>query len=214
MRKLCRRVAAALAGLLLATAGAAAHPHVWVTIKSELVYAGDGSVTGVRHIWTFDEMFSAFASQGLDKNNDGTLTREELAELAEVNISSMKEYDYFTKARANGKAADFAAPKEYFLVHKDKLLTLHFTLPFKAPVKAQNLDLEVYDGSFFVAFSLDEKDPVRLVDAPAACRLALARPNEASRAQSKSLGESFFNQLDASSGFGAQFANKISVKCP
>lgn len=64
MRKLCRRVAAALAGLLLATAGAAAHPHVWVTIKSELVYAGDGSVTGVRHIWTFDEMFSAFASQG------------------------------------------------------------------------------------------------------------------------------------------------------
>jgi ABC-type uncharacterized transport system substrate-binding protein len=27
---------------------ASAHPHVWVTLKSDLVYAPDGSVTGVR----------------------------------------------------------------------------------------------------------------------------------------------------------------------
>src|ERR1700736_508735 len=38
-------------------AGAAqAHPHVWITASSELVYAPDGSVTGVRHAWTFDDM--------------------------------------------------------------------------------------------------------------------------------------------------------------
>src|SRR5438477_757487 len=59
---------AALAGLLLAGGGARAHPHVWVTMKSEVVYAPDGSVTGVRHAWTFDDMFSAFAVQGLEDN--------------------------------------------------------------------------------------------------------------------------------------------------
>jgi hypothetical protein len=41
-----------------------AHPHVWVTMTEELLYAPDGSVTGVRHAWTFDDMFSAFATQG------------------------------------------------------------------------------------------------------------------------------------------------------
>ena len=211
MHKL-RLLLAALAGLLALSEAAQAHPHVWVTIKSDVVYAADGSATGVRHSWSFDEMFSTFATQGLDKNNDGVLTREELAELAEVNISSMKEYDYFTKARVNGKPANFAAPKDYWLESKDKLLTLHFTMPFAAPVKAQSLELEIYDGTFFVAFALDEKEPVKLVNAPSACKLQVAQPKDA-KVQSKSLSESFFNQLDASSSFGAQFANKIAVKC-
>ena len=50
---------------------ASAHPHVWVTVKSELVYAPDGSVTGVRHAWTFDDMFSVFAIQGLESQEEG-----------------------------------------------------------------------------------------------------------------------------------------------
>ena len=38
---------------------AEAHPHVWVTFHSEVLYAADGTMTGVRHAWTFDDMFSA-----------------------------------------------------------------------------------------------------------------------------------------------------------
>ena len=52
-----RLVLAAFASLSIAPAPASAHPHVWVTVKSELVYASDGSITGVRHAWTFDDMF-------------------------------------------------------------------------------------------------------------------------------------------------------------
>ena len=32
--------------------------------------------------------------------------------------------------------------------------------------------------------------------------------------QGQQLGEAFFNQLNATSDWGAQFANKIAVKCP
>src|SRR4051794_34036304 len=53
------------AGIVLGTATAEAHPHVWITAKSEVVYAPDGSITGVRHAWTFDEMFTTYALQGL-----------------------------------------------------------------------------------------------------------------------------------------------------
>ena len=38
------------------------------------------------------------------------------------------------------------------------MLTLHFLLPLKTPVKAQTLDLEVFDPSYFVDFALAEKD--------------------------------------------------------
>src|SRR5205085_3974605 len=49
------------AGIGLGTAAAEAHPHVWITARSEVVYASDGSITGVRHAWTFDEMFTTYA---------------------------------------------------------------------------------------------------------------------------------------------------------
>ena len=55
---------AGLACALAATGGAQAHPHVWVTMTEEILYASDGSVTGVRHAWTFDDMFSPSPRRG------------------------------------------------------------------------------------------------------------------------------------------------------
>jgi ABC-type uncharacterized transport system substrate-binding protein len=204
-------VLAALA--LFIAAEAQAHPHVWVTMKSELVYGADGSTTGVRHAWTFDDMFSTFATQGLTAKEKGKFTREELAPLAEVNVSSLKDFEYFTKVRLNGKNAEINAPVDYYLEFTNGLLTLHFTLPLKTPAKAQSVDVEMYDSLYFIDFSFAEKDPVRLVGAPAECKLAIARPGEGGGAASKQ-GEAFFNNLAPGSNFGAQFSNKIAVKCP
>ena len=90
------------------------------------------------------------------------------------------------------------------------MLTLHFTLPFKSPVKAKQLD---DDATFFVDLAFMEKDPVALVGVPSGRRLSVVRPQDASVATQR-LSESFFNSLSASGGWGAQFANKVSVKCP
>jgi ABC-type uncharacterized transport system substrate-binding protein len=205
-------VVAALA--FIGAGEARAHPHVGVTMKSELVYGPDGAATGVRHAWTFDDMFSTFATQGLASKEPGKFTREELAPLAQVNVESLKEFDYFTFARVNGKKAELNPPADYWLEFTDGLLTLHFTLPFPAPAKAQNLDIEVYDGTYFVDFAMAEKDPVRLVDAPQGCKLTVARPGEAGTPPQAKPGEAFFDKIAPSSNFGAQFSNKIQVRCP
>jgi ABC-type uncharacterized transport system substrate-binding protein len=208
---------AACAGLVITTAAARAHPHVWVTVKSELVYAPDGTVTGVRHAWTFDDMFSVFATQGIESKKKGEFTREELAPLAEVNVTSLKEYDFFTYAKANGKKIEFDDPPAgYYLDFdpKDTVLTLHFTLPLKAPVKAKDLALEVYDREFFVDFSFAEKDAVKLVGAPAHCKLSVARPQEMSAALTQQFSQLGADQRDSSLTIGTEFANKIIVKCP
>jgi ABC-type uncharacterized transport system substrate-binding protein len=65
----------AFAGLAAVAERAQAHPHVWVTMNEELLYASDGSVTGIRHAWTFDDMFSAFATQGIAQKTNGTFSR-------------------------------------------------------------------------------------------------------------------------------------------
>ena len=203
--------------LVIATAAARAHPHIWVTVKSELVYAPDGTLTGVRHAWTFDDMFSVFATQGIESKTKGEFTRDELAPLAEVNVTSLKEYDYFTYAKASGKKVEFEDPPAgYYLDFdpKDTVLTLHFTLPLKAPVKGKDLALEVYDREFFVDFSFAEKDPVKLVGAPAHCKLSIGKPQEMSAALTRQLNQLGADQRDPSLTVGAEFANKIFVKCP
>src|ERR1700754_3938029 len=150
--RFCSFVLAAFVGAAITGGTASAHPHVWVTVKSELVYAPDGSIIGVRHAWTFDDMFSTFAIQGLTHKKKGEFTREELAPLAKVNIESLKEYDYFTQARANGHRVEFSDPAAgYYLVFdpKKSALTLHFMLPLKKPVKEKNLMMEVFDQEYF-----------------------------------------------------------------
>jgi len=101
---------ATVASLLIAVAAASAHPHVWVTMTSEVVYAPDGTITGIRHAWTFDDMFSTFATQGLDSKQKGVFTREELQPLAEVNVTSLKEYDFFTFARPTARRRSSSSP--------------------------------------------------------------------------------------------------------
>jgi ABC-type uncharacterized transport system substrate-binding protein len=196
----------------LGSTAAQSHPHVWITSTSELIYAPDGSVTGVRHAWTFDDMFSTYALQGIESQKKGVYTHEELAPLAQTNVESLKEFGYFTFAKADGKKAKFDEPVDYFLEYQKGLLVLHFTLPLKTPVKPKELALEVFDPTFFVDFKLADKDPVRLVGAPASCKFDLQRPNDGA-ASAQALGEQNF--ADGGNGnFGAMFANKITVTCP
>ena len=213
MHKL-RLLLAALAGLLALSEAAQAHPHVWVTIKSEVLYAPDGTATAVRHHWTFDEMFSAFAIQGMDTKKAGGLTRQDLASLAEINVASLKDFEFFTFVKAEGEPPRFSDPKDYWLDHTNGVLTLHFTLPFKQPVKAKRIDLEVYDTSFFVDFKLNAKEPAALVGAPAQCKIAAQGAGEGAAAPQQQLSESFFQNLAPGSNLGQQFANRISVICP
>jgi ABC-type uncharacterized transport system substrate-binding protein len=199
-------------GIVLGTGAAQAHPHVWITATSELIYAPDGSITGVRHAWTFDDMFSTYALQGMETETKGVYSREELAALAQTNVESLKEFGFFTFAKADGKKEKFQEPVDYYLEYKDTLLTLHFTLPLKAPVKSKQLALEVFDPEFFIDFKFADKDPVRLVGAPADCRMNFQRPNDGTAGAQK-IGEQNFLS-GGNSNYGAMFANKITVDCP
>jgi len=202
-----------MAGALAAPA-AHAHPHVWVTVESTVVFE-NGAVTGLNQKWTFDEMYTSMAIQGLDTNNDGVYDRKELEELAKVNMDGLKEFDYFTFAKLAKQDLKFKTPTDFWLEHNktDGLLSLHFVLPLEQPVlaEAKGFTFAVYDPSFFIAFEMAKKDPVKLsANAPKGCRAALAAPEK--EVESQKLGEAFFNSL-GSENFGISVARSIVVDC-
>lgn len=189
---------AALAGV--SSQPAQAHPHVAVTVRTVVVTDAAGVITALRHAWTFDDAFSAFSTTGLDKNKDGKFDREELAELAQVNVESLSEYEYFSFLKKGRAASKFGGVKDYYLSHDGKALTLHFTLPVEGV--GPNLTearLEVYDPTFFVAFSFQETNPVTVEGASKPCEAKVTPPNANVMARLSQMGESFFQSMGPNS---------------
>ncbi|SUB02639.1 nickel/cobalt efflux protein RcnA [Pannonibacter phragmitetus] len=100
---------------LLAGGTASAHPHVFVEARTKLVVNDDGLATAVDQIFRFDDAYTAFAIQGFDTNRDGIFSREELAELAKVNVESMEEFGFFTFGDNTKVELDFTMPEVYWL---------------------------------------------------------------------------------------------------
>jgi ABC-type uncharacterized transport system substrate-binding protein len=196
---------------------ALAHPHVWVSVETTILYE-TGRVSGLRHKWSFDDMYTAMAIQGLDANGDSIYSREELAELAKVNIEGLKEFDYFTHTKLGQTVLKQKEPTDYFLEYTDGVLSLTFTLPLEEPVlaEAEGLSFSVYDESFFIAFNFKEEEPVRLGEgAPAGCSARVGAA-EKDLQELKSLNEAFGGQLtarNANAGTGFSYLQTVVVGC-
>lgn len=178
-RRFCRFAVLVALAALFGAGESQAHPHVWIEGRADVLFDPNGAITGIRQSWTFDEMYSAFASQGLDSDGDGTLSREDLQPLADLNIESVAKYGYFTsiQTRDDDGGATFAEPVDYWQDHDGLRLTLHFTLPLTSPIDPRTVKtvFDIYDPNYYIGFSLPQTDPVTLVAAPDGCRPKIGR---------------------------------------
>jgi ABC-type uncharacterized transport system substrate-binding protein len=200
---------------ILAATPAFAHPHVWVTARSAVVFDKQGRVAAIRHAWVFDDMYSAFVTQGIGK--DGQLaTKEDLAPLAKTNVESLAEFDYFTHAKAAGRAVEFGAPIDYTLEERpDKLVVLTFTLPLKTPMNTgRAFSFQVYDPTYFVAFSLEDKDPVAMTAAPPGCSASVLGANPLVAEDKQKLALAALDNFSPGADFSVKLASRIIVACP
>lgn len=207
--------AAGVALGLAATAPAAAHPHVWVTVKSQLAFTQDGKVAAVVHDWVFDEMYSSFATQGLAKPGE-RVTREQFAPLARENAGGLAEVGYFTTLKNGGKPVEFGSVTDYWMEERpDHRVAFHVTVPLKEPAAtAKILTLRVSDPEFFIDFEFDDAAPIALVSPPAGCSASVAKPKPLDPADKSKLSESYFTNLSPGANFGFKMASAAIIACP
>ena len=208
-------VVLAFLGLVGSVRQATAHPHVFVTAKEQILFTSDGRISGIAAAWQFDDMYSAFAIQGMG-DPDKILTRDELAPLAKTNVDSLAEFGWFTVGKTGGKNVPFADPVDYWLEESpDKLITLHFTLPLKTPIRTGAFfSLQVYDPTYFVAFDYDAKKPVEFVNAPSGCSVSVAKPKPLDNTDGQKLSEAFFTNMSPGTDFGIKLAPRAIIACP
>jgi len=203
--------AAALSG---GVAGdARAHPHVWIDARSTVVFDDQQRIAALRVSWRFDEFYSLFAIEGLDTDGDGKVSDAELRPLAELNVTSLKEYRYFTYVTADGADLPYGPVSEYASRFEDGILSLEFVIPLETPVdpRRAQVSFRSYDPTFYIAVEPALQDPVRLAGSPPPlCRAVV---EEGQDGETLNLSEADFLDPAKSESIGALYATAIAIVC-
>ena len=192
---------------------AQAHPHVWIESKTKILFDADQRVRALEVEWRFDEFYSIFAVEGLDANGDGRFDEPELQPLAEVNVTSLRDYRYFTYVSINGGDAEYGKVVDFGSTFEDGLLSLRFVLPLAQPVdpRVESVSFTSYDPSFYISIDAAVDRPVTFAGpAPVGCDLHMERGGE-----TESLNIDEADIFDpAGFSIAAQFATRATLDCP
>ncbi|CAN5474418.1 DUF1007 family protein [soil metagenome] len=199
--------------------GAAAHPHVWIDMRSDVVYDDAGKVAAINLDWSFDDAYAQMALDGLDTNGDGVYSQAELDPLTKENIASLKDYGYFVVPRVNGKQVPIGEVTEYGQIYTGSKLELHMQVPLSKPVdpKTVQFSYKVYDPEFFIAIDYVKDEPVGVVGnqppncAPELHQVVIDEKLDQTKQMLATKGVEWKPPDDED--FGGQFASPVLVAC-
>ncbi|MFA1623508.1 DUF1007 family protein [Rhizobium mongolense] len=202
--------------LLLLPVPALAHPHIFIDAKFAVVGASDGSISELRNIWRFDEVFSSSVLLDFDKNEDLTLDPSELKAVGKTVRNSLAQYNYYTNVTSNGKTVAMAKPETVQASYQDGALTLTFSLkPLQKTVLKGTTIFGIYDPTLYTAvdFAADT-DLAVSGDEFARCKRKVVRPkpDEIIAQNQATLTSLFFND-PMGTNFSQLVATRLEVQC-
>jgi ABC-type uncharacterized transport system substrate-binding protein len=196
-----------------------AHPHVWVEMRTDVVFNAAGLIEGVNVEWTFDDVYAAEALDGMDANGDGEYTQDELIPLTKENLEALKDYGYFTYMRAGGQLLPAAPPANEGQTYNGSKLQLHFKVPLQAPYDPRKGEfmVKIYDPEFYIAFDYAKEQPVDTTGSlPPNCELTIKPvPPDAETNQMLTMLSTKDKDWKPENGedFGSVFAQPVNITC-
>ena len=207
--------AAFAAGAALAPAGALAHPHVFAEANLEIAVDAEGNVEALRHVWRFDDLFSATVLIEFDANADLELDTAELDTVGAVIHESLAEFGYFQFVTLDGRDVEMLPPERIIADFQDSQLIILFESRPATPLTlAGTAGFGVYDPTFYTAIDFYEDENMSVTGLPDGCAHAVVRPDpdEAIAMNQQSLTEAFFDD-PMGNDMSKIFATRLELTC-
>jgi len=192
---------------------AAAHPHSFISMKTELV-ADDAQISGLKMRWTMDEITSADLLYDAGDAKPGDEIWKKLA--AEVMANVLGQH-YFTEFWHNGQKVKFLnRPTTYGMARDGHQAVLTFILPLAQPqpLTGQKYTFAPFDPSYYVDMSYAEDRDVTL---PAAlqkrCSIAVHTPKPSDETLNFAIALDKDDAPPEDMELGKQFAQQVTVQC-
>lgn len=155
------------AGLFWPAAPALAHPHVFAEANLEIVRNGEGKATHIRHVWRFDELFSATVVLDFDSNGDGRLDHGELAEVGAIVSESLADFNFYTEVRNGEAVVDFYEPDPFLVDYQDGQVIMILSLELVSPqgMLGDGFRVAVSDPTYYVAIDFFSDEAIQVSSA-------------------------------------------------
>ena len=212
------RNTSAILGLGLAcalSAPAGAHPHVFIDMRTAVSFNTAGQVDAIGISWTFDEFYTQFATDGIDRNGNRKFDPAELQDLANSYVKNLKDYRYFTFVELDGKLIENPTPTNARAMMKDGQLTFVFRLPLAKPVDpaAVKVSFTSFDPTYYIDIAPAENAPVTFAGAPKGCTHAL-RKVDTTKPGALSLARPIQMMAPTNDVLNSTTASIVDITCP
>lgn len=210
----CLVFAVCMVVLAVAAHPADAHPHAWIDVEVQVQFDAAAQVSALHMTWLFDELYSAYVTQGLIFNASGKADPAQTARIRQVIMKNLARFHYMTWVKAGTGEIGFGEPVDTAIAFKGRRLQLTFTLPLASPLPAQTAPVtySVYDPSYYIEMlHAETAGAIRLLNAPAECRyhLLAPHPNPVLVEQAAALDRT----QRAADGMGKFFAERVEIRC-
>lgn len=205
-----------IASILSSIGTAKAHPHVFAESRLEIETSKNGMIIELRHVWRFDEVFSASVVLDFDENNDLELDDAELVKIGEIVRQSLAEYDYYTNVSVDGRDFPMSAPNILNADYVNGQLLLFFAMTPKQPLELKGkISAGVYDPTLYAAMEFINDEDLLVTGASAdKCERTIVRPDadEVITQNQTTLTEAFYSDAE-NNDLSKLFATRIELTC-
>lgn len=188
------------------------HPHAWIDLRSRVLLNEQGQVRALELAWLFDDYYTVLVAEELGTGEQPT--KDYLNEIAERNLTNLREYDYFTAVTYDGERQSFGDVKTYETeVHVGRLW-MRFEVPLETPIdpKAGKVTFSVYDPTYWIEIVHLEAEPILFSGEGAEnCLGEIIPPNPTM--EQVSLASALDVDESAGDGLGQLFAETVVVSC-
>lgn len=185
-------------------------------MRSSVNFNAAGTVDAIGVSWTFDEFYSQFATDGIDKNKNGKFDPAELQELADSYAKNLKEYRYFTFIETSGKAANVGAPTNARAAFDKGQLTFAFRLPLAKPVDPATAKFSYasFDPTYYIDITPVTLNPVVFTGTTRKGCTVAQRKVDTTKAGALNIAQSIKMTAPTNDVLNATNAAIVDVTCP
>ena len=208
------RCALAAACVTALASPATAHPHVFAEARLDVVSDGK-TVTALRHVWRFDEYFSATVSLEFDRNGDGKLDTAETAEVGDTIKLSTAEFNFFNNVFSGGTEIAMQVPGDLMIDFVDGQMIVIFETTPASPIPLdKSMSFGIFDPTFYTSIEFPNDSDLTLEGFPKGCNPSVIRPDpdEVLAQNQATLTEQFFAD-PAQNDVSRMFATRLEVSC-
>lgn len=163
-----------LLGTMLSVGVVSAHPHIFVDARATISFNAFGQLETIQNEWTFDEAFSVWQVQGLDIDDNGVTTPQEMQSLADENLAALADFGFYTSVGEGDQALELKPVGPASFSFSGNRSTLTFSVapatPFLAP---DRLEIGIADPAFYLGISFADASKLSFENLPPRCETQL-----------------------------------------